>query len=319
MPEKVTRKTGLGRGLGSLLGATDSEYGLPNSMNFKEKGKTKEARDAQPQIPEHQRIWNLNINQIRRNVEQPRQAFAEESLEELAKSIKEKGILQPITVRKCSEDEFEIVAGERRFRAAQMAGHVEVPAIIIEANDQQALELALIENIQRSDLNPMEEAEAYEQLMNEYGLTQAQVADRVGKMRATVANVLRLLHLPEIVRNYVRKGQLTLGQAKALMSLEDQKAMEKLAERAVQGNLTVRKIESLVHQHKLKFNESSQHQEGSASILPPEVQAVHELARSLQQTLGTKVTIDYSAGKGKLTVHFYSSDELNKLVERIQR
>ncbi|NJL23946.1 MAG: ParB/RepB/Spo0J family partition protein [Calothrix sp. SM1_5_4] len=186
------------------------------------------------------RIWNLAIEKIYPNPNQPRQVFDKEPLQELADSIKEKGIIQPLLVRKSADGEYEIIAGERRWRAAQIAGLKEVPAIIKDSEEQEVLELALIENIQRENLNAVEEAEAYEFLIKKYNLTQNDLAQKVGKDRATVANMLRILQLQPGVRQMVSRGELSLGQAKVLLSLSDPKTQQDSRQRAKNEAMSVR-------------------------------------------------------------------------------
>ena len=206
---------------------------------------------AAPAVPNHLRIWQVPIEKIEANPNQPRQIFATEPLQELANSIHEKGIIQPLLLRKKGEG-FEIIAGERRWRAAQMAGLKEVPALVKEHEDQEVLELALIENIQRENLNPIEEAEAYDFLIKKYNLTQQGLAQKVGKDRATVANLLRLLQLQPGVRQMVSKNELSLGQAKVLLSITDGKRQQALAEKAHKETLSVRALEKLLAKPKAR-------------------------------------------------------------------
>ncbi|MGE0764622.1 MAG: ParB/RepB/Spo0J family partition protein, partial [Bdellovibrionales bacterium] len=244
-----------------------------------------------------------------------RQVFAGEPLKELTLSIKEKGILQPIVARPLIDGQFEIIAGERRWRAAQAAGLHEVPVILRSTPDQEALELALIENIQRENLNPIEEAEAFNHLLQTYALTQQQLADKIGKDRATVANTLRLLGLAKPTRDMVATGQITMGHAKVLLAVVDQGQQKTLADRIVSKKWSVRELEKEV-----------------ASLLKPKVSTVGAtaldgdvsqkfmvgLGEELQKVIGTKVSIDYDKGKGKIAIHFYSDDELNGIVERLR-
>jgi len=267
---------------------------------------------AAPTIPPQNRIWNLPIEKIFPNANQPRQIFEKEPLQELANSIREKGILQPIMVHKTADDEFEIIAGERRWRAAQIAGLKEVPAILRELPEREVLEIALIENIQRENLNPVEEAEAYDFIMKKYNLTQVEVAQKVGKDRVTVANILRLLNLQPSVRQMVSRGELSLGQAKVLLSVTDLKVQQDLAQRAKGESLSVRALEKLVSKIKI----------GPASARGPEdsvrAKAAQAVAEELQKLLGSKVSLDYDGGKGRLVVHFYSDSELNQLVDTLR-
>jgi ParB family chromosome partitioning protein len=349
MTENKTQKKnkkGLGRGLGSLIGENtkvNSFSEKQHSENSKAKivGKIDFQKDknsalsqgfqepevrvvekivekpvekiVEQKIPDTSRIWSVDISKIVRNKKQPRKDFEKQALEELAASIKEKGVLQPIVCRKLDNGSFEIVAGERRWRASQLAELREVPVILKEASNQEALELALIENIQRQDLNPIEEAEAYNLLAKEYNLTQQQLADKTGKDRATVANVLRLLNLSTEVRAMVSSSELSLGQAKVLLSVADEKAQRKLARKIAKDKLSVRATEKLVKNYKLGGSTNA-----SSSSSDENKIFVKELSQQLQKTLGRKVTIDYNQAKGKVSLYFYSDAELNDIAEKVQ-
>lgn len=265
---------------------------------------------AAPIVPPNLRIWMIPIEKIFPNPNQPRQVFDKEPLEELASSIKEKGIIQPLLVRKSEDDTFEIIAGERRWRAAQIAGLKEVPAILKQSQDQEVLELALIENIQRENLNPVEESEAYDFLMKKYNLTQQDLANKVGKERATVANMLRLLQLQPGVRQMLSRGELSMGQAKVLLSIPDGKLQEKLAEKAKGESLSVRALEKLVAKAK------EGHAKPEKEDLPGK--AAKALQEELQKLLGSKVQLDYNHGKGKIVISFYSDQELNQIADTLR-
>ncbi|MCB0355959.1 MAG: ParB/RepB/Spo0J family partition protein, partial [Bdellovibrionales bacterium] len=265
-----------------------------------------------PKVPDHMRVWQVRTDRIVANKEQPRKIFIDEELESLTASIKEKGILQPITVRKLAEDKFEIIAGERRWRAAQRAGLQEVPVLLKDVDDSTSLELALIENIQREDLNPVEEAEAYFHLIKKYKMTQQQLAEKIGKERATVANVLRLLNLSPEVRKMVASCEISLGQAKALMALSDPKKQKSLAIKARDNQLSVRAVEKLV----AKYRDSKKEEPTEQDILKDK--SVETLRVELQRMLGTKVSIDYNTGKGKISIAFYSDEELNGIIDKIR-
>jgi ParB family chromosome partitioning protein len=251
----------------------------------------------------------LPVEAIERNPSQPRKRFEEAKLEELAASIREHGIVEPILVRK-EGGRYRILAGERRWRAAQRAGLREVPAVLREASEREAFELALVENLQREDLNAIEEAEAYEVLLEEHGLTQEKIAERVGKERSTVANALRLLKLPEDVRDLVRDGQLDMGHARALLGLEGVEAIRKLALRAVREGLSVRATEALVRLSATK---------GKRKADPPgETPAIRALANRLQRRLGARVkVVPKSAVAGRLEVEYTSLDELDGILAKI--
>jgi ParB family chromosome partitioning protein len=224
----------------------------------------------------------------------------------LANSIKEQGIVQPLVVRE-REGKYELIAGERRWRAAQLVGLKEVPVIIREADDRAVLELALIENLQRENLNPLEEAQGYQQLAEQFQLTQEDIALKVGKSRAVVANALRLLKLPLPVQNHLRDGQLTVGHAKVLLGLSGEKPQTLAADRIIKEGLSVRQTEALVA--KLQSTPLS-------SSRPPAVRDVHvaHLENKLREKLGTKIALRYHAGKGALEIQFFSDAELERLL-----
>jgi ParB family transcriptional regulator, chromosome partitioning protein len=252
----------------------------------------------------------LPIESIQRNPDQPRKRFDDKKLEELAASIREHGVVEPILVRRDGA-KYRIVAGERRWRAAQRAGLQEIPAIVREASDREAFELALIENIQRADLNAIEEAEAYQALVDEHGLTQEALAGRVGKERSSVANALRLLKLPTEVRDSVRGGALDMGHARALLGLDDVEAIRKTAQRAVREKLSVRATEALVRQLTRKEPKRS-------AKAPAESAAIKDLTQRLQRRLGARCrVVPKSAVAGKLEVEYLSLEELDGILARI--
>lgn len=326
---KKTKKAGLGRGLNSLLGAPSPAASKPakviennlerikqanvnnpvNSLEFKENVKT----NTNSVINIEDRVWKLRVDHIKPNDKQPRKEFEPVALKELSDSIKQNGLLQPITVRKLADKNYQIIAGERRWRACQQAGLSEVPALIKDYDDQKTLELALVENIQREDLNPLEEALAYDHLMKTYGFTQQQMADKVGKERATVANSLRLLKLSEPVQNMVAGNQLSLGQAKVLVAVDDDKAQRKIAKKVIEKGLSVRATEALVKKFKMGLDLNFE------AIANTDESLIKRLKEDLQKVFGTKVSIDYKGGRGKLSVHYYSDAELNKIVDTIKK
>ena len=259
-------------------------------------------------------LREIDIDRILPNSHQPRKNFDEASLDELADSIREHGVVQPIVVRPLDDGFFQLIAGERRWRAAQRAGLSRVPAVVRDAAENAVLELALIENLQREDLNPMEEAQAYERLIVEFGLTQEEVARRVGKNRATIANMLRLLRLPPEVQQWLRENRLTTGHAKALLSLSDLGAILDTAKRIIQGNFSVRQAEMLVSRY--ANNGAGQTDQASGHDIDPNVRAA---IHALEQALGTKVTVQESGGKGKIELHFFSFEEMNRLYEGLLR
>jgi ParB family chromosome partitioning protein len=250
----------------------------------------------------------LSIEMVERNPDQPRKRFDELQLEELAASIREHGVVEPILVRR-EGTRYRIVAGERRWRAAQRAGLREVPAVVREASDREAFELALVENLQRADLNAIEEAEAFEVLASDHGLTQEQIAGRVGKERSTVANALRLLKLPAEVRDAVRGGQLDMGHARALLGVDGSDAVRRLAARAIREQLSVRALEALVR---------AQGRPAGKGKKPEETASTRDLVNRLQRRLGARCRVVVkSAGSGRLEIDYTSLEELDGILARI--
>ena len=290
--EKTPRR--LGRGLEALLGTAG---GLASSDD-----------GALKSIP---------IAQIGRNPFQPRREFNVEELGELEESLKASGLLQPVTVRRRQgKDGFELIAGERRLRAATKLGWKEIPAIIKEIDDRTVLTLALVENLQRTDLNPIEEGEGYHRLSHEFGLTQQQIAETVGKDRTTIANMLRLLQLPDAVRKLLQDGDLTMGHAKVLLGLDDPEMIGTLAREIVKEGLTVREVERRLREFSGPRTGKKPGRPRSADRLPAEVKRIEN---RLRRFLQTDITI--SVGKnnrGSLTIHFYSADDLERILEAIR-
>lgn len=259
-------------------------------------------------------VTTLPLREIEPDPDQPRKVFEEESLAALSKSIAENGLLQPIAVRpQKAGPGYIIIAGERRWRAARMAGLDEVPVLVKDVNDEQAAALALIENLQREDLDPIEEAEGCAQLMERYGLTQEQAAQRLGKSRSALANTMRLLNLPDSIRAQVRSGALSTGHAKVLLGLSDAGKMETAAEEITQKTLNVRQTEALCR----KLNrppKAPKVQDGfSGPTLPLEVEA------ALKEVTGNEVKVAYKEGKGSLQIAFYSDAQLKKFAELLGR
>lgn len=281
------KRQALGKGLGSLL-------------------------PAKPQAQSEERLIKVDVDRITPNPSQPRGRFDEPELQDLAASIRRAGMLQPVLVRETSTG-YELIAGERRWRAARVAGLRTIPAIVQKADDERSLELALIENIQREQLNPMEEASAFAALVHEYGLTQEAVAEKVGRSRPTIANSLRLLKLPARVQELLREGRLTAGHAKALLSLADEEEILKTAEAMLQGYVTVRGAEEMARSRK-----------PAGETAPPtparQDPNIRDAEDRLQRALGTKVRIRRAAdGKGRIEIQFYSDDELERLFELLER
>ena len=253
----------------------------------------------------------LPINEVEPNKNQPRKDFDHDALEELADSIKQHGIVQPIVVTK-QKDYYEIIAGERRWRAAKIAELKEVPVVIKEYSPQEVMEVALIENIQREDLNPVEEARAYQHLIEEYNLKQEEVAKKVSKNRSTITNAIRLLKLPEPILNMLVTGELSSGHARAILAINDKDKQIKIAEKVVKDHLTVRDVEKLSKEKEEKTPTAKQKKK-----LPQE--AIYEdLEKKLTQALGTKVMINRkNATQGKIEIEYYSTDELDSITGKL--
>ncbi|HXJ20275.1 MAG TPA: ParB/RepB/Spo0J family partition protein [Polyangia bacterium] len=259
----------------------------------------------------------IAIEEIHPSPGQPRHHFDDARLEELAASIRVQGIIQPLIVRARPDGGWELIAGERRWRAAQRAGLHEVPAVVRDVAPTQAFEMALVENLQREDLNPLEEAAGYQRLMSEFGYTQEQLSDRVGKDRSTVANALRLLRLPEPVRALVAEGRLSMGHARALLGLESASAMERLARRIVTTELSVRRVEELVRKARAEAAGETAAARAAASPARPSTSA-RDLALRLTRTLGTRVdVVEAGPDRGQLAIHYHSLDQLDALLERL--
>jgi ParB family chromosome partitioning protein len=257
-------------------------------------------------------LRQVDIDQIHPNPRQPRKAFREPGLTELAQSLKSDGVIQPIVVRPRADGHFELIAGERRWRAAQIAGLLKLPVLVRSVTDNKVIELALIENLQREQLNPIEEAAAYQMLIDDAGLTQQEIADRVGKQRATVANALRLLNLPFEVQSRIQTGEVSMGHAKALASLANTATQIEVADRVARDQLSVRQVEAIVAQA-LKGRTARASSEPAAA--DPNRDAAEQ---TLQSTLGTMVKIiQNKKGKGRLEIHFHDDQELQRLYERL--
>lgn len=284
----MASQKGLGRGLGALLGDFDQDA----------------AEDSAYKL--------LPLHRVEPNPDQPRQDFDEEELAALAESIRIHGVLQPLTVRETGGGYYQIIAGERRWRASRMAGLTDVPAIVIEADDRKAKELALIENLQRQDLNSVEEALGYQSLMNEFGLTQEEAAQRVGKSRPAVANALRLLTLDEKVLDMLRAGDLTAGHAKAILMLKSEKKQLEAAQKIANLGLSVRQAELLC---KNMSREQPEKKEPAAF----QVDYVRECERSLSKHLGRGVKIVNGKRKGRFELEFYGQDDLQTLLDALMK
>ena len=258
-----------------------------------------------------EQVQEISLDDIRPNPYQPRKTFDEEALKELADSIQLNGVFQPIILRQSSVKGYEIIVGERRVRASRLAGKESIPAIVREFDEQAMIEIAVIENLQREDLSPLEEAEAYQMMSDKLKLTQAQVAERVGKSRPYIANYLRLLTLPEDVKVLLRNGDLTMGQARTLLGLKDQKQMSELAKRVVQDGITVRQLELLVQQ----MTEPTETKEKKKRQKIAKPSYILESEERLMDRFGTSVQITPKGEQGKIEIEYLSPNDLDRILE----
>lgn len=282
----MSKKIGLGKGLDALLPALS--------------------------INEDDKVVEIPLAQLRPNPYQPRRNFNDETIQELADSIKEHGVIQPIIVRSVLKG-FEIIAGERRFRASQVCGKPTIPAVVKKFSDQQVMEIALIENVQREDLNALEIAIAYQALIDQFKLTQEELSLKVGKSRSHIANFLRLLQLPEEVKEYVSRGTLSMGHAKAIVGLKDKKVIKALADTAIKEQWSVRELEEEVK--KLEEKVDSKKMKLKPKRKDP---YINQLEESLREMYRTTVKIKHSNNKGKIELLYYSKDDLDRLLELLQ-
>ena len=255
-------------------------------------------------------VLDLPLNELRPNPYQPRKTFDEQSLKELANSIERSGVFQPIIVRRSQIKGYEIIAGERRFRASKLAGKTDIPAIIRDFDEEMMMQIAVLENLQREDLNPLEEAEAYDMLMKNLKLTQAQVAERLGKSRPYIANYLRLLSLPKLVKEMVQEERLSMGQARTLLGLKDKSNLLKLANRCVKENLTVRQLEKLVSE----MNEAKEKKK-IPRLMKEKPYYLRESEERLMDKFGTSVAIQEKNGKGKIEIEYLSQNDLTRILD----
>ena len=255
-------------------------------------------------------VLDLPLNELRPNPYQPRKTFDEQSLKELANSIERSGVFQPIIVRRSQIKGYEIIAGERRFRASKLAGKTNIPAIIRDFNEEMMMQIAVLENLQREDLNPLEEAEAYDMLMKNLKLTQAQVAERLGKSRPYIANYLRLLSLPKLVKEMVQEERLSMGQARTLLGLKDKSNLLKLANRCVKENLTVRQLEKLVSE----MNEAKEKKK-IPRLMKEKPYYLRESEERLMDKFGTSVAIQEKNGKGRIEIEYLSQNDLTRILD----
>ncbi|MCF6139111.1 ParB/RepB/Spo0J family partition protein [Pseudalkalibacillus berkeleyi] len=256
-------------------------------------------------------IQEVKMNEIRPNPYQPRKTFNQDAIEELKESIKEYGILQPIVVRKSIKG-YEIVVGERRYRAAKECGLKKIPVLVRDLNDQNMMELALIENLQREDLNPIEEGQAYASLMKELDLTQEQLASRLGKSRPHIANHLRLLQLPSLVQQMLAEKELSMGHGRALLALKNKAKVSAIVQRITKENLSVRQVEMLVQQMNQNVSRETKEPKQEKNVF------VKEKEENLRARFGTSVTIKQKKQKGKIEIDFFSKDDLNRILDLLE-
>lgn len=309
------KRTGLGKGLGAIFGdevmeSAAEEEEMKHHPKQENQAANKELTDEQV---ESGREFFIKLSAIEPNHNQPRMDFKEETLVELAESMKEYGVLQPLLVQKKGEL-YEIIAGERRWRAAKLAGLKEVPVVIRQYTDQQSMEIALIENVQREDLNPIEEAKAYHRLMQEFGLKQEEIAARVAKNRVTITNSMRLLKLDDRVQEMLIQNQITGGHARALLAVEDPELQFQLAGKIAAESLSVREVEKLVKSLSKKKDPKEKKEEDESLTL-----IFRELEDRMKTAMGTKVSINRKdKNKGRIEIEYYSEAELERIVELIE-
>jgi ParB family transcriptional regulator, chromosome partitioning protein len=296
----------LGRGLGAFF----PDYEDEGSEGKKGTSKTKTAVPIEP-AERVNVVLDIPVDHIRPNPHQPRTEFKEEALEELSASIKEHGLIQPITVRYLGERRFELISGERRLRATKMAGISEIPAYIREANDEQIIAFALIENIQREQLNPIEISLGYQRLIDECGYTQGEVANKVGKNRTTVTNMLRLLQLPDFIQAALRDESISTGHARALINLKSEVDQKKILKKIRSGSLSVRQTEELVRSFEKK-NEQARTGKTSGNETNP---FLDDISKRLRHTLSTKVSVKPKGKGGEIRIEYYSDDDLERLMQ----
>lgn len=311
----ATKKVALGRGLSALLPNTNQEATLPEEVSGIETPKSR-LYHFEERLRLLGRVAELDIDRIRPNPYQPRKDFDEEALDELARSIAQLGIIQPITVRALGNNEFEVISGERRLRAARRAGLKRVPAYVREADTEEMLEMALVENVQREELNPIEVALGYQRLIEECGLTQEQVAEKVGKNRATVANFLRLLKLPPRIQASLRDGTLTAGHARALIGLPEAVQL-RLAQEIEAKQLSVRDVEERVRAWHRRQERKTALENAIAPAEPdPETLQIRDYEDQLRRRLGTQVHIRHrtTGSGGRIEIAYFSNEELERLL-----
>lgn len=306
--KSMAKRGGLGSGLDALIPKK-----TPSEKKSTKKNEPAENASAVDKNEGGSPLF-LPISQVEPNRDQPRKEFDKKALKELADSIKEYGILQPLLVQK-KQDYYEIIAGERRWRAAKMAGLKEIPVLIRELSDQEKMEIALIENIQREDLNPIEEALAFSRLIDEFGLKQSDLAKRVSKSRTAVTNAMRLLKLQKPVQEMLIKGDISSGHARALLALEDSELQIQAAQEIVDQGLSVRDTEKLV---KKLQTQADRKPKAEKQIDPEREHLYRQLEENMKSVLGTQVRINNRGNKGKIEIEYYSQDDLDRLLVMIQ-
>ena len=300
----------LGKGLSALLGDAPSVEQLRQPVGYL----NKEVVGSKP-VPVTADILRVPVDLIEPNPFQPRMSFNQTALEELASSIRTYGLIQPITVRRISDSKYQIISGERRFKASRMAGMTDIPAYVRDTDDHGMLEMAIVENVQRENLDPIELALSYQRLIDECSLSQEQMADKVGKKRATVANTLRLLKLPTKVQHDLKVGLLSAGHAKALLGLEDARKQEELCDVTVREDLSVRELEALVRKA-LKTPSSSGSKPAKEQVLPNEYNRIlQQLGRYFENEISVRRN---ASGKGTMTVKFNSDDEMMAFLKALE-
>jgi ParB family chromosome partitioning protein len=303
-------KPALGRGLGALLGGNPPLTSPPPTLSVR----PAITIVSPPTAPDNrERVLRVPLHRVRPSALQPRKEFSEEALRELADSIREQGIVQPLIVRE-RDGFFELIAGERRWRAAQLLNLPEVPVITREADDRAVLELALIENLQRENLNALEEAQGYAQLAEQFQLTQEEIALKVGKSRASVANATRLLKLPATVQKFVREGRISVGHAKVILGLTDEKNQNLAAERVIKEGLNVRQTEGLVVKLQSRGSRVTAAKPETVAV-PIGDPHIADVESKLREVFATKVQLHYVQGKGAVEITFYSDAELERILQ----
>ncbi len=303
------RRRALGRGIEALFPATPAKS-APAAT--KKTGPSKDER-ADVSSDGANAVYSCPIERIQPRADQPRKHFDAEALEELAQTIREHGVIQPIVVRRVGRDRFEIIAGERRWRAVQKAGLKEIPCVVKDVSPDTAFELALIENLQRQDLGALEIADAYERLLGEHGLTQQLIAERMGKSRVAIANTLRLLKLPMSIRTLIAEGRLSEGHGRALLGAPDERTMVAIAQKAALGRYAVRKVEQLVRASRKNPSGTTD----SKSAANQKSAGVRDLELRLSRRIGARTIVQHKGKGGSLVVHYADLDDLDAIIERL--